>query len=167
MKLEHNAKMSSIKKTSRKLCRLYILTWPLPFLSSPTSLLPAVITQLFMILVHYQTPMPENVTMPSQQPRCKPAASSLHLFHLWLAATVFLPAATHVLPLNSFLWDGFSIPYQSKTSTQFLQILIKTESPVPLEEQHLFGSALVTPLKPEVALFWDTVTINPTFWLIM
>lgn len=62
IKLEHNDKMYSIKKTSRKFCRLYVLKRPLPSLSSPTSL-PTVITLLFIILVQYQIPMPENVTV--------------------------------------------------------------------------------------------------------
>lgn len=83
--------------------------------------------------------------------------------HLRLAASMFLPAATPVLPLSSFLWDGVSSPYQGTTSTQFLQALIKPENLVQPEEEHLFGSALVTPSKPEVALLWYTVTINPIF----
>lgn len=72
--------------------------------------------------------------------------------HLQLAVSVFLPAATPVLPLSSFLWDGVGSPYQGTTSTQFLQALIKPESLVQTEEEHLFGSALVTSSKPEVAL---------------
>lgn len=155
MKLDYNTKMFITITTCQQLCRLYVLKWPLPFLSSPTSLLPTVTDppRLFMTLVHYHSPTPRKGLC------ILPAAAA----HTGCFLPAFAPtcnsqwACSCLQPPLCFLWDGVGSPYQGTTSTQFLQALIKPESLVQTEEEHLFGSALVTPSKPEVALLWDTL----------
>lgn len=118
MKLEHSTKMMVTIKSSRQICRLYVLKWPLPFLSSLTALLPTVTKgpRLFMIRI-----MPQcwkiSLCLPSDHKRCRLLPYCI-CSHLWFAASIFLTAATPVFPLTGFLWDRLSSPYHGKTSTQ-------------------------------------------------
>lgn len=108
MKVEHNFK-TFISIT-------YSSVQPLPFLSSPITLLPTITKRPRN---HYHSPLPGNCAVYSQCPGEMPAVLP-HCInsHLWLAARLFLTAATPVFPLTGFLWDSFNSPYHSKTSSQ-------------------------------------------------
>lgn len=151
MKLEHNTEMFVTIKSSRQICRLHVLKWPLPFLSSLTALLPTITKgpRLFMIQVHYHAPMLENFIVSSQWPREMQAVSLLHLFPRVICSERILDCSH---PCVSSYWFPMGrtqqpLPRQDFHS-EFLQTLIKAEILVQSEEES--GRTLVAPSKPKL-----------------
>lgn len=116
MKLEHNTKTFITLMSSRQLCRLYVLKWPLPFLSSPITLLPTATKgprDRFTITPHCPV---TALCLPSDHERCR-CASPLHQLPL-VTCSRSIPDCSH--PWVSSHWFPMGWTQQPPPRQDFL-----------------------------------------------
>lgn len=133
--LEHNTKMCVTIKSSRQLCRLYILKQPLPFLPSPHRVAPHDHegTKAFDDSGSLSCPTARKISscLPRDHERCQllpRCVCGLQRAYSWLQPPC---VSSHWFPMG---WTEQPPPQQGFHS-EFLQALIKAEISVQAEEE--------------------------------
>lgn len=138
MNLEHNTKTFVTIKSSRQLCRLYILKQPLPFLPSPHGFAPHNHegTKAFDDSGSLPCPSARKISscLPRDHERCQllpRCICDLQRAYSWLQPP---RVSSHWFPMG---WTE-QPPPQPGFHSEFLQALIKAEIPAQAEEESVW-----------------------------